>query len=132
MRIMFDTNILVSLIFFPTPQINNFFNIIISKHRLVIPDYVINELRLVTKRKFINKCANLSLFFHELAFELVFAPYNELPDFPQVRDVKDTPILATAIIEGIDVFITGDKDFLALNNISKPKIMTIADFLAKF
>lgn len=32
--------------------------------------------------------------------------------FPEMRDIKDSPILATAIMEGIDMFITDDKDFL--------------------
>ena len=31
-----------------------------------------------------------------------------------MRDVKDSPILATAIMEGIDVFLTGDKDFFGV------------------
>ena len=37
------------------------------------------------------------------------------------------PILYTAIIEGIDVFITGDKDFDDVE-IEKPIIMTITEF----
>lgn len=28
-----------------------------------------------------------------------------------MQEIKDLPILATEIMEGIDVFITGDKDF---------------------
>ena len=53
----------------------------------------------------------------ELPFELVYTPKElDLNEFPEMRDVKDSPILATAIMEGIDVFLTGDKDFLVLDD----------------
>jgi len=45
--------------------------------------------------------------------------------------MKDSPILKTAIMESIDVFITGDKDFLVLT-ISMPEIMTMTAFLQKY
>ena len=44
---------------------------------------------------------------------------------------NDSPILATAIMEGIDAFITGDKDFLVLD-IDTPEIVTMADFLERY
>ena len=76
---------------------------------------MIEELRLVTERKFPAKRKFLDRFFMELPFELVYTPKElDLNEFPEMRDVKDSPILATAIMEGIDVFLTGDKDFLAL------------------
>ncbi len=45
-----------------------------------------------------------------------------------MRDMKDSPILATAIMEGIDIFVTGDKDFLVLD-VDMPEIITMAEFL---
>lgn len=36
--------------------------------------------------------------------------------------------MATAIMEGIDVFVTGDKDFLVLD-VEMPEIVTMAEFL---
>ena len=48
--------------------------------------------------------------------------------FPEMRDAKDSPILATAIMEGIDVFVTGDKDFLVLD-VELPEIVTMVEFL---
>jgi predicted nucleic acid-binding protein len=55
----------------------------------------------------------------------------DLDEFPEMRDTKDSPILATAIMEGIDVFLTGDKDFLVLD-VEVPEIMTMAEFLEKY
>ena len=58
---------------------------------------------------------------------------NILPvgKYPSVRDGKDTPILATAILEDVDLFITGDKDFLVLE-MENPKILTMKDFLEQY
>lgn len=128
MRIMLDTNILVSMIFFPSSQTRTLAQRL-SYHELFLCDYVIDELRIVVDRKFKNKKEALENFFIELPFQLVYTPRNiNFSEFPSVRDQKDSPILATALIEDIDIFITGDKDFLVLE-IDRPEIMTIKDFL---
>ena len=49
----------------------------------------------------------------------------------RIRDEKDFPILVTAIESDIDIFLTGDKDFLALKDIKKPKMMTMTEYLEK-
>lgn len=71
-------------------------------------------------------------FFHELPFELVYTPkILDLDNFPQMRDMKDSPIMATAILESIDIFITGDRDFLVLD-VEIPEIVTMTEFLEKY
>lgn len=39
--------------------------------------------------------------------------------------------MATASMEGIDIFVTGDKDFLVLD-VEMPEIVTMADFLRQY
>ena len=52
----------------------------------------------------------LEQFFYELPFELVYTPKElNAEEFPSVRDTKDFPILATAIMENVDVLVTGIK-----------------------
>lgn len=104
----------------------------LAPNGIVVCDYVIEELRLVTERKFPAKRKFLDRFFMELPFELVYTPKElDLNEFPEMRDVKDSPILATAIMEGIDVFLTGDKDFLVLD-VETPEILTMKDFLEQY
>ena len=68
----------------------------------------------------------------ELPFELAYVPkILDLSDFPEMRDAKDSPILATAIMEIIDIFVTGDKDFLVLD-VEMPEIVTMAEFLRQY
>ena len=71
-------------------------------------------------------------FFQKIPFELVYTQKGgkEL-GVPVIRDIDDEPILATAIFEGVDVLVTGDKEFLSLE-LLEPKIMTMAEFMAAF
>lgn len=132
MRIMIDTNIFISMIFFPSNQTRELARRLTNGHQIIVCDYVIEELRLVVERKFPAKKKFLESFFLELPFELVYTPkVLELELFPEMRDAKDAPILATAMMENIDVFLTGDKDFLVLD-IEMPEILTMTEFLQKY
>lgn len=132
MRVMLDTNIFISMIFFPSLQTRKLAEKLTENHQIVICDYVIEELRLVTQRKFPAKRKYMDRFFVELPFELVYTPQKlDLNDFPEMRDVKDSPILATAIMENVDVFLTGDKDFLVLD-VDTPEILTMKEFLEQY
>lgn len=51
--------------------------------------------------------------------------------FPVIRDIYDFPILATAILEDVDILITGDKDFRD-TEIEKPEILTPSEFLGRY
>ena len=72
MRVMLDTNIFISLIFFPSVQTRELARKLTESYQIVVCDYVIEELRLVTERKFSAKRKFLDRFFMELPFELVY------------------------------------------------------------
>ena len=132
MKIMLDTNILVSMIFFPTDKTNLLKEILVNNHSIVLCDYVIEELRMVVQRKFPAKAKALETFLERLPFELVNTPRTtEYNGIPSVRDKKDTPILAAAIRHNIDVFITGDLDFLVLaDKVQPPLILNMSQFIS--
>ncbi len=48
-----------------------------------------------------------------------------------MRDTKDSLILATAIMKGIEVLVTGDKNFLVLD-VDIPEIVMMAEFLERY
>jgi len=52
-------------------------------------------------------------------------------DFFCIRDIDDYPVLYSAIIEDVDLFVTGDDDFDDVE-IEKPEIITPSDFLEKY
>ena len=132
MRVMLDTNIFVSMIFFPSTQTRELAKRLTDIHQIIVCDYVVEELRIVTDRKFSGKRNDIDRFFFELPFELVYTPKMvDLDVLPEIRDPKDSPILAAAVMEDVDVFVTGDKDFLVLD-IDMPEIVTMADFLKRY
>ena len=45
--------------------------------------------------------------------------------------MKDYPVLYTAIIDDIDILVTGDKDFSDIG-VERPEIMTPAEFMERF
>jgi predicted nucleic acid-binding protein len=79
----------------------------------------------VLKRKKPDKLPDAEVLLAELSYELIPAVYHAVK---LIRDVKDLPILNAAIIAGVDVILTGDKDFLCLE-LTHPKCINVVNFL---
>jgi len=126
MRILVDTNILLSAMWFENSRVAKTLLYVADNHELVLCDSNITEMKDVIKRKTPEVLADAEVFLAELSYELI--PSVEEGD-KLIRDPKDQPILNAAIVNGIDVILTGDKDFISLN-LDYPKPMTIAQFLA--
>lgn len=62
MRVMLDTNILISIVIFNSNKLKKMLIDICDKHTLVLSSYVIQELEEVTQRKFPNKKKNMDEF----------------------------------------------------------------------
>ena len=71
-----------------------------------------------------HRLLSIALF----ALELVPIPYVEFIDEIWNRDIKDRPILRTALYAKADILLTGDKEFLesGINNLI---IMNLAEFI---
>jgi predicted nucleic acid-binding protein len=92
----------------------------------------VDELKRVTKRKFPAKYDILESFLRELPFELVYTPEKiDKSKYPDIRDAKDLPVLVSAIIEDVDVLISGDADFSPLE-MEHPEIVTPKGFVEKY
>ena len=131
MRIMIDTNVLFSALLFPSQKMDSIFDEIANNHTLIICSYVINELHDVTKRKFPTKLAVVAKLLSKMSYELVYTPQIIEEKLFEIRDINDYPILHTAIVEDVDVFITGDNDFSVVD-IEKPLILTPKQFRDMF
>ena len=130
MRIMLDTNVLISALLFSSAKMNAMMNCIFTQHQLVLSSYVVDELKNVVKRKFPNKEAAINKLLVMMSFEYAYTPSEIEADLFDIRDVKDYPVLYTAIIEDVDILITGDKDFSDID-IEKPEIMSPAQFMER-
>ena len=132
MRIMLDTNVLISILIFDSKNLKKLLKNITDNHKLVLSSYVVDELKEVIKRKFNNKIYSLEEFLYNLPFEIYYTPENIINDkFVAMRDIKDEPVLYSSIVSDVDILITGDKDFKDIN-IEKTEILTPSEFLKKY
>ena len=132
MRIMIDTNVLISAFVLSSSHMLRMIDRITEQHTIVLSTYIIDELKIVTKRKFPAKYDLLELFLRELPFELVYTPEKiDKLKYPDIRDVKDLPVLVSAIIDDVDILISGDADFAPLE-MEHPEILTPRDFVEKY
>lgn len=130
MRIMLDTNILISLFVFPKGRISELKQALLP-HQIILCSYVVEETKDVVKRKFPDKENDLDTFFWSLPFEMSYSPENfDETVYPVMRDDYDVPVLVSAILEDVDILITGDKDFFVVET-EKPEILTPAEFIEK-
>lgn len=129
MRIMLDTNVLISAFIFQGKYISDMIDVLTEEHTIVLSSYVIAELKRVVAEKFSHQSDSLDRFLTSLPFEFVYTPDNiDISKYPALRDINDVPVLATAIIEDVDVLLTGDKDFANLG-LERPAILTPARFV---
>ena len=132
MRIMIDTNVLISAFVLNSKYLSEMIDNITEHHTIVLPTYVIDELKRVTREKFPQKYSLLEPFFRELPFELVYTPENiDQSKYPDIRDSKDLPILVSAIVEDVDILISGDSDFAPLD-MERPEILTPSSYVKKY
>jgi predicted nucleic acid-binding protein len=129
---MLDTNVLISAFVLSSPYLPRMVECIVERHNIVLPTYVMDELKRVTKLKFPEKYDLLESFPQELPFELVYTPEKiDKSKYPDIRDAKDLPVLVSAITEDVDVLISGDADFSPLE-MEYPEIVTPKGFVEKY
>lgn len=131
MKVMLDTNILVLAFVFKSKKMNELIYKLSVEHEIVICSYTIEELKELVDTKFKVTQKDLDEFLKDFPFILVYSPTTVENKLFEIRDKNDYIILHTAIIENVDVFITGDKDFNDVD-IDKPEIMNVTEFLERY
>jgi len=131
MRIVVDTNIIVSAILFPNSLIAKIFEYVINCETLVLSKYIIEETEKVFIEKFPKNMSDLREFFGSIDYENYDISVTDYSKYPTMRDKNDLPILALAIESNADILITGDKDFDDVK-IDKPIILSPRKFGEKF
>lgn len=101
------------------------------EHQLVLSSYIVDELKYVVRRKFPNKIGSVDTLLAKMNYEYVYTPDIVDDTLFEIRDVKDYPVLYTAILEGVDIFVTGDRDFSDVD-VENPKILTPAEFVERY
>lgn len=98
---------------------------------MVLSSYIVEELKDVVRRKFSNKVGIVDTLLAKMNYEYIYTPDILDESLFEIRDVKDYPILYTAILEDVDILVTGDSDFSDVD-VEKPDILTPAEFVERY
>ena len=131
MKVMLDTNILISAFVFKSKKMNELIYKLSKEHEIIICSYTVQELKELIDTKFKVSQKDLDEFLKIFPFNLVYSPTSVDKKLFNIRDKDDYIILHTAIIEDVEIFITGDKDFDDVD-IDKPEIINATEFLEKY
>jgi uncharacterized protein len=128
MRVVFDTNVLVSALVFPGGQGDTALRrIIVETDELVLSRPILDELLEVLGRKFARdaeELAHVAVFLSDLA--VLVAPKRRLR---VVKDEPDNRILECAVAGRAEAIVTGDKALLALKGYRDIRILTLRGYL---
>ena len=109
---------------FPDVKVAKVFSHILEKHTVIVSSYTKEEYTEVFEKKFPSKMNQLTIFFDGINFEEFKSPEKiDEKKYPKIRDIKDLPVLVSAILSDADILLTGDKDFEDIK-IDKPLIFT--------
>lgn len=128
MKILFDTNVLVSALLSAGGQCSEIVDHAIHEHELYTTIFILDEFKKVfTKDDFRSLKGPADEF---LRFARRFYVIGKAAaSFEAIcRDPNDDQVLADAVLNGIDVLITGDKDLLILKTHENVRILNPQDY----
>ncbi len=122
MRVFLDTNVLVSA-FATRGLCADVLRTVPTEHELIVSEQVLGELERVLQTRMGVPGATAQAVIAFLRRFIIAPAPADLPRLP-IRDPDDRPILAAALGADVDVFVTGDRELLAVEDQVE---MTITD-----
>ena len=128
MKVVFDTNILVSALVFPGGRGEAALRRVATEQdQLILSKPILDELLGILGRKFsrdAEELAHVAVFLSELALSV--KPRRRLH---VVKDEPDNRILECALAGRADAIVTGDRVLLALREYRGVRIISLRDYL---
>ena len=125
MRVFLDTNVLASALT-TRGLCSDLFEVVLQSHEMLTSDHVLRELNRILPGKLGQSEDVTNGFINLLRLHaLMVAPGHPPPALP---DPDDEPIVASAIAGKANVFVTGDKALLELQNVENLPIISPRDF----
>ena len=128
MKVVFDTNILVSALVFPGGRADIALRRIIEeRYQLLLSRAILDELLGILSGKFSREAeelAHVAVFLSDLSTTV--KPRRK---FAVLADEPDNRILECAVSGGADAVVTGDKAILALKTFRKVKMLSLRAYL---
>ena len=124
MRLVLDTNVIISALVFDGLPEKLLISTLSGAHELVLSQYIIGETTRILESRFEVHPTNLNLLqqlLHESEV-VYFEPFLHV-----ITDEPDNRILETAIKGGATYLVTGDKLILSLGQYDGIKIISIKE-----
>lgn len=131
MRVMVDTNIIISAMVFKSSKMNDILLHITEQHELCVAAYSIEEAKRILKEKFGSAKEDIDCFFMDYPYSLIDPVVDSGKPLVKTRDEKDYPILYAAITGQIDVLVTGDNDLFEVK-VDRPEVLHPKDYLSRY
>ena len=126
MRVFLDTNVLVSAVATRGLCADVLREVLVS-HQLVISSPLLNELTNILHSKFGIPFDMITEFIEMLSRDVILSGQTKSAVI-DIQDQDDVIILSTALSGGAELFVTGDKEFLALGKIQHMEIVSPRKF----
>ena len=129
MRVVFDTNVLVSALVFPGGRGEEALaRIIAERDELILSKPILDETLGVLARKFARdaeELAHVAVFLGELSRTVKPRRQVEI-----LKDAPDNRVLECAVAGRAHAIVTGDKALLALREYRGVRIVSLSEYLA--
>ena len=109
MKIMLDTNVLISALMFGGQAGRLLGMLFESEYELYVSEYVDQEFKAKLEQKWSGKAQKVYDLYHQLNINFCESTTEVLGE---LRDAKDVPVLSDARYHNVDLILSGDKDFL--------------------
>ena len=131
MRILFDSNVLISALVFDGNELKAILNSLDEGHALIISEHIEEEILRVMLEKFPAHSKLFHEFISMAGFEIIAREkyIDKMDDYNIVRDKHDRHILACANLTKCNFIISGDKDLLVLKKFKNIQILNAKDFI---
>lgn len=127
MRVVLDTNVIISALFFDGLPDKLMAMAIAGEFRQVTSPFILTEVERVLMQKFGLAPMTALLSRREVEVNSSVVQPEAIP--PVSRDPDDDEILATAVAGGAEYIVTGDKDLLVIGRYGDIDIMTPREFM---
>ena len=122
MKVFLDTNVLVSA-FTAHGLCADLFRAVVAKHELLTGEVNLVELRRVLTDRFHASPHQLNVVESQLENHTI-VPRPLVPSTLAIRDPDDAWVLASALVGGAQLLVTGDQDLLAVASQATIPILT--------
>jgi putative PIN family toxin of toxin-antitoxin system len=127
LRIVFDTNVLISAIIFKGKPREIYDFALNEKYETITSSTLIAEFTGILTKKFLLSLTEIKIIEQEI--REVFEVVHPKETINVVRDVDDNRVLEAAVEGKCQYIITGDKDLLILKKFQDIEIVTPEQFL---